>query len=419
MPRPRPTRPERRRRGDVLAAASLVVLLVTAAVLYWRQSPAANTTTVTASPAAATPPAPAVAVPQQLIEAWRAASGATAAPLVAGPVVVTADGSTVVGRDAATGTARWSYTRNVPLCAAAEGFGRVLALFHSGVGGGSGRDTDCGDLTELDATTGARVAQRNPDVRSGTRMISDGSFVAATGPEYLEVWRSDLVKTLEYGEVRTPEQPGRQPRPGCRYGSFAMAQGRLAVLERCASDAGDRLTVLKPDGQDATRPEVESSTLLPGSGAQILVVSADRAAVVLPDPARLLILDNTGTQVGLVPIDVPVTDLRSDPPGGVAPTTSDERRYYWWTGSRTVALDRTDLVPLWTLTGTLGPGAGYAGSLLVPVPGGVQVVNPVDGVVERTIPIDRGGWTGPVALAAQGSIVLEQRGTGLAALRPP
>ncbi|MFC5993992.1 hypothetical protein ACFQE5_07185 [Pseudonocardia hispaniensis] len=415
MFRLRLTEPERRRRGDVLAAAVLVVVLVTTAVLYWRQSPAANTISELASRAAAAAPAPPAAVPQQLTEAWRAASGATAVPLVAGPVVVTADGSAVVGRDAATGATQWSYTRNVPLCAAAEGFGRVLALFHNG----SGRDSDCSELTELDAVTGARAAQRNPDLRPGAQMITDGSHVAATGTNYLEVWRSDLVKTLEYGDIRTPAQPGRQPRPDCRYGSFAMAPGRLAVLERCASDSGDRLTVLKPDGRDATRPEVESSTPVPGSGAQVLAVSAERVAVALPDPARLLILDNAGRQVGLVPIDVPAADLSSDPPGGVASVTGDERRYYWWTGSRTVALDRTDLVPLWTLRDTLGPGVDYAGSLLVPVPGGTWVVNPLDGVAERTISVDRGGWTGPVALATQGAIVLEQRGPELAALRAP
>ncbi|NMH97161.1 hypothetical protein [Pseudonocardia acidicola] len=412
MLRPRPLPPERRRRGDIVAAAVLVVVLFAAAALYWLHSAAANTESVTdpAMSGAAAPPAPA-AVPDGFVEAWRAPSAATPVPVVAGPGVVTGDGSAVVGRDAETGRQRWSYTRDLPLCTVGEGFGRALALYQNG--------QYCSELTALDAATGARGPQRNSDVRPGTRLLTNGTLVAATGTDYLEVWRSDLVKTLEYGEIRAPEQPGQQPRTGCTYGSFAMTTGRLGVIERCPGDSTDRLTVLKPDGAgDSSKPQEEFSVLLPAAGAQLIALSADRAVVALPEPARLQILDRSGTQVGLIPSDVPATDLAAAPPGGVARVSADARRVYWWTGSRTVALDRADLVPLWTLAGTLGPGTSYAGQLLLPVRGGLLQVDPTRGTVVRTIPVDRSGWTGPVALATQGSVLLEQRGPELVALTP-
>ncbi|MHA6796524.1 Rv3212 family protein [Pseudonocardia bannensis] len=412
MLRPHSVPPERRRRGDLVAAVTLVVALVATAALYWRQSAAANTESITVDPGTAgagAPAAPAV-VPGRFTEAWRAASDSTPVPVVAGPGVVTGDGSAVVGRDAETGRPRWSYTRDLPLCTVGEGFGRALALY---------RDDDyCSQLTALDATTGERAAQRNPDARPGTRFLTNGTLVVMTGTDYLEVFRSDLVKTLEYGEIRAPEQAGRQPRPGCAYSSFAMTIGRLAVLERCPTDSTDRLTVLEPDGAgDASEPREHFSVPLSTSGAQLLAVSADRALVALPGPPRLQILDTAGSQVSLIPLDVPDADLAA-PPDGVPRTATDGRRIYWWTGSRTVALDRTDLAPLWTLGRTLGPGADYAGRLLLPVPDGLLEVDPDRGVALRTIPLDRGGWTGPVALATQGPVLLEQRGTELVALRP-
>lgn len=369
-----------------------------------------NTESVTAPVGRLAVSAPPPRVPAAFAEAWRAASPATPLPVVAGPAVVTGAGSTTAGRDPATGDQVWSYTRDLPLCTVAEGFGRALALYRNG--------DYCSELTTLDPGTGARGPQRILDVRPGARLISGGTLVAATDTHYLEVLRSDLVKTTEYGQVRAPEQPGRQPRAGCSYGSFAFSPERLGVLERCPTDTTDRLTVLRPAGAgDATRPEVELSTAVPTSGAQLVAVSADRLAVALPNPPRLQILDGAGRQVALTGLDVPATDLGRDPAGGATPIASDQHHLYWWSGSSTVALGRADLTPAWTLHDTLGPGTSYAGSLLVPVSSGLLVVDPDRGVAVRTIAVDRGGWTGPVALATQGSVLLEQRGPNLVALR--
>jgi hypothetical protein len=395
----------------------LALLLIGGAPVLWRTSAVVGTTSQPSATPIATPPA-ASGVPGGFTEAWRAPSAATPVPVVAGPAAVTADGSAVVGHDAVTGDARWSYARDLPLCTVGSGFpdadggrGRVLALYAGGTG-------YCSELTALHPDTGTRAATSNPDVRPGTQLLASGTFVLATGTDFLEVVRSDLVRTLEYGAVTTPVQVHRQPRPGCTYGSAAITTGRLGVIERCPGEPTDRLTVLSPDGADgAEKPQEEFSVPLPSAGAVLVALSADRAAVALPGPPRLQLLDRAGLQVGLINLDVPDADLGHDPPGGAAATT-DGDRIYWWTGSRTVALDGTDLAPLWTAEDTLGPAVPYGGGLLVPVPAGLLELDAGRGTPVRTLPVSRSDPAAPVRPATAGEVLLEQRGTELVALLP-
>lgn len=420
-------RPERRRRGDVVVAAGLALLLVVGAVVLLTASPIANTTDrVAATPIVAPPPT--TGAPAAFVDAWRAPSTATPAPVVAGPAAITADGGAVVGRDARTGAESWSYTRDRPLCTVGSGFpeldgglGRVIALFQGPTGW-------CSELTALRPDTGERASARtereradarNPDARPGTRLLQDRTHIATTGRDYLEVVRSDLVETVEYGAVPTPTQPNRQPRVGCTYGSTVLAARRIGVIERCADDPADRLTVVAADGKEgADKPEVKFSVVLPAKGATIVALSADRAAVALPNPARLLILDKAGMQIGQHTLDVPDADLAVDPRDGVAATETDGERIYWWTGSRTVALSAADLGPVWTAPGALGPAIAYGGSLLVPVADGLLDIDPLHGTARRTIPVTRTDRAAPVRLAALGEILLEQRGPEVVALRP-
>ncbi len=416
--------PERRRRGDLVAAAVLVVALVVGVVALARGSDIAGTTARSAD-APVTAPAPPTAAPGGFVETWRAPSPVTSAPVVSGPAVVTAEGSTVVGRDAVTGEERWSYGRDLPLCTVGAGFpgvaeGRVLAVYaNRSEPAGPGRDGPyCSEVTMLGAATGDRAGSRNPDARPGTRLLADDTYVLATGVDHLEVWRSDLVRTLEYGAVPAQEQPtDRQPRPGCTYGSVALGDGDVAVVERCPGEGVDRLTVLAADGADgAEQPEVRFSVLLPGTGASVVGVADERVAVTLPGPDRLLTFDGAGTPIAQTPLDGPAPP--PDPPGGFLPATDDDTRRYVWTGSAVVALDAAELAPLWTLPGALGPPARYGADLLVPVPDGLAVLDPERGTPRRLIPVTRPDPTAPVGIAALGAVLLEQRGVDVVALTP-
>ena len=402
-------RPERRRRGDLVAAGVLVLVLALAVALVVATSAAVHTRSDTASGTVPPVPEAPLNVPATLNEIWRSPSAATSAPVAVGPVVVTGDDSTVVGHDPLTGLPHWSYQRDLPLCTIGAGWGRAIAVYRNG--------QYCSEVTSLQAGTGVRGPQRNSDVPVGTQLLFNGYLVTATGSNHLETWRSDLVKTMEYGQQRAEIQPGTQPRPDCLHTSVAVTGGRLGVLERCPGEAGDRLTVLLPDETEEERPDQAVSTVLPATGARLVALSDDREAVLLADPPRLSVLGVDGVELASYPLDLPPGDLAGDPPGAVVPTIEIPGAVLWWTGSRTIALDSGDLHPLWTVPGALGPGTLLAGAPVLPVPNALVEVDPVDGHVLRTVPMNRGNYQGPVTEAALGPVLLEQRGPTVVALR--
>ena len=90
---------------------------------------------------------------------------------------------------------------------------------------------------------------------------------------------------------------------------------------------------------------------------------------------------------------------------------------YWFSGSKLVALSRDDLSPRWTLSSAAGPGVTFAQQLVVPIKGGLAVLNENDGSTIRTVGVERRGYQGVVRLAAAGPVLLEQRGPTLTALK--
>lgn len=410
--------PERRTRRDLAAAAVLVLVVLAVGSTLWWASDARRTTLSTApSPVSTIAPGTAAHLPATLTEAWRAPSPATPGPLAQGGTVVTAAAGMVAGRDLRSGTLRWSYRRDRPLCTVAAAFHQVVAVYQRG--------ETCSEVTALNWTDGQRGPQRTGPVQAPTRLVAAGDHLAASGARYLEIWRSDLVRTLAYGRLPTPAQPATQPRPDCLHGSIALgggnagparsSPGKLAVVEQCPGERA-RLTVQRSDPRDPERPEVIFSVLLPGRQAQVIAVSEQRVAVALPDPARLVVFDEQGKAVAEHPLAIPDTDLRGNPPAGVVEVTKTTTEVYWFTGSATVAVDTGELRPQWIRPGSLGPGSEVAGRLLLPVPGALAVLNTATGQQLGTLPVDRGSYRGPVATTSSGGVVLEQRGDMLVAL---
>jgi len=402
--------PERRTRSDVIAAAALVVAILVAATTLWWTSDARHTTLITDPTPAPEGPVPvAEQVPQTLAELWRAPSPATPVPVVHDATVVTGAAGEVAGRDLGSGSVRWSYRRDLPLCTVGTAFDQAVAMYQRG--------QTCSEVTALRFADGRRGPQRSGPVAAPTRLTADGDHAAVTGQHYLEVWRTDLVRTLAYGRLPTPAQPGSQPRPDCTHGSLALDSERLALVEHCPGEASARLTVQRSHPKDSDQPEVDFSTPLPGDQARLVALSADRVAVALPDPARLVVLDAEGYVVAEHPLAVPDADLQGDPPGGLASITGTPAGVYWFTGSATVALDPGELRPRWVWPGSLGPGSVVAGRLLVPTPGALAVLDVTTGQQIATLPVDRGDYAGPVSTASAGDAILEQRGDILVALR--
>lgn len=405
--------PERRTRADVLAACAIAVLVPLAAGVIWLTGDAHGTESVPAA-APAAPAETALAVPDAFTEAWRAGSDAARFPVVAGGTAVTAAGDTVTGRDPATGEPLWTYRRDRPLCGALGAWNTVVAVYPDGRG--------CGQVTQLDGASGTRKAQRSSDADDPVSLSDDGTYLTSRGDTRMELWRSDLVRTLEFGRVDAPVNPGAQPRSGCTLLSSASSSNRVSVLQSCPGEPAVRLSVLNPAPKDAVEPEEYGSRVLDeageaGAGARVLAVSGERTAVYLPATpaagAAIAVVDGTGAEVARHPAPDDVT-----PNAAVVRTGSF---YSWWTGSRVIALRATDFAPAWSVEGALGPGTVMAGQFLAPVDGAVAVFDAATGREIRRIPVDRGDFTvapgaRPVTSAVLGSVLLEQRRDELVAL---
>ncbi|KAA2264085.1 PQQ-binding-like beta-propeller repeat protein [Solihabitans fulvus] len=403
--------PRRWRTAADYTAAALIAIVALVVGLVIAQRSDARATVSRPDPASVAPLPPATEMPPSLAEVWRAKSGATPIPVIAGSTVVSADGGEVLGRDPLSGQVRWQYSRNLPLCTVGTVWGKVLALFH--------KATNCSEVTTLDADSGKRGPQRNGDAAMGTRLLSDGNQVTVTGPTYFESYRrDDLVKTEEFGTLRGLVNPGKQPRPGCTYGSQAISTGQIAVIERCPGELGDRVSVLRSAPDKSDEPQVTSTAVLSGKGARVVAVTATRVAVALPNPARLVLVDaQSGSVQSETPLDLPDADLAGDPAGWTVTAATTNSHVLWYTGSRTIALSATDLTPQWTVTDAQGPGMLFASRLLMPVHGGMAVLDQITGSRVGTIQLDRAGYQGVVRLGQAGPVVFEQRGDTLVALR--
>lgn len=440
-----------RRKRDVLAAALIAVVALVVGLLLWRSSDTRATTSQTYDGPVTTPPRPTV-FPPSLAEVWRAPSDATPEPVTVGPAVVTGDnsdaGGEVAGRDPITGEVRWRYARDLPVCTVSSSWSMVLAMFAKKDNllpeGDSRKGGGCSEVTALAPGNGQRgrqpkegeqrdkpdLGQRNSDAELGTRLLSDGSYVTTTGARLLTTWRSDLVKTMEYGRLPAIQNPEKQPREGCAFGTVSVVSGRIAVVERCPIDPGDRLTVYKATGDNDDEKPIEVSTTVIGRGAQVIAMSeqcrlnpddsADAqlcTVVAVPNPNRLVVLNEKGAEVRTYPVDLGEGDLRADPASHTVEVNRVTGAVYWYTGSRTIALSLTDMRPLWTIDDALGPGTAFAGKILIPVPGAIAVLDPATGERTAQTPVDRGGYRGPITMSALGPMVFEQRGDTLVALR--
>ncbi|RSN28144.1 hypothetical protein DMC61_24845 [Amycolatopsis sp. WAC 04169] len=405
--RARPS-PWNRKRDRVIAAAIVVVVAVTGVVIGVTSDNSATVAQVATTLPPGLPPAPAQ-VPGSLSELWQAPSASTPVPIGEANSVVTGDKGEVLGRDPYTGEVRWRYSRDLELCTVALAGIKVDAVYR--------KDTGCSEVTQLDAGTGRRTAQRNGDAELGTRLVVDGSHVTTTGKKLLNTWRDDLVKSMEYGQVPAIVNPNKQPRTGCTYGTVAAAAGKIGVIERCPGDPADRFTVYRATNDEADDPKVDYSTVLAGKNAKVVAMSGDLALIVLPEQKLLVIYGGDGLQKSAYPLDVPEAEITQDPVGGVMTTSWTAQGVYWFTGSKTMAFSRDDLTPRWTLNNSTGPGVTFGEQLVVPIQGGLAVLDETTGATIRTVGVDRRGYTGPVLLSSVGPVLLEQRGPTVVALK--
>ncbi|MGO8770484.1 MAG: hypothetical protein ACLQIK_02655 [Mycobacterium sp.] len=399
-------KPERRTKGDILAAAAIAVVVAAAAALIWWTSDARATIS---RPAAVPAPNPTSAreVPPGLRQLWTAPSPATTAPVVVGGTVATGNGRRVDGRDPGTGESRWSYARDADLCGLSWVYRYAVAVYRD--------DRGCGQVSALDGSTGRRGAARSSYADPRVRLSSDGTTVLSAGDTRLEMWRSDMVRMLAYGETDARVKPSaRGLHSGCTLLSAAASSSAVSVLEGCGNQAL-RLVLLRP-GKEDDEPQqqvVPEPGIDAGSGARVLAVWENNTAVYLPGARpRVDVVDETGTTVS--------STLLPRPPSKSAAVSQAGSLITWWTGDSLMVFDASKFTLRYTIAAgekaPLGPGVMMAGRLLVPVTGAIGVYDPLSGASERFIPVDRAPGTAAVVPAVAGSRVFEQRGDTLVAL---
>src|SRR5271163_1753052 len=401
-------KPERRTKADVLAAAAIAAVVAVAAALIWWTSDARATIS---RPAAGPPPSPRSAreVPASLKQLWTAPNAPTDQPVAVAGTVVTADGRAVQGRDPVTGQVRWSYSRGSDLCGVAGVYRYAVAVYRD--------DRGCGQVSTIDGSTGSRGPARSSYADDRVNLSSDGITILSAGDTRLELWRSDMVRMLSYGEIDARVKPSSKGlHTGCRFVSAAASSAAVSVLGACGSQADLRLTLLRPSKEE-DEPElrdVPEPGIGVGSGARVLAVAETRTAVYLPVPQpRVDVVDETGTTVG--------STLLPKPPSASSVASRPGNLVTWWTGDKVMVFDAANLTYRYSIGAAgpsvpVGPATMMAGKLLVPVTDGIAVCDPVTGVGEGFLLVSRQPGSPPVIPAVSGSQVLEQRGNTLVAL---
>ncbi|MDX2356656.1 PQQ-binding-like beta-propeller repeat protein [Dietzia sp. PP-33] len=396
-------------RRDVVTAGIIAVVMVLAAVAVLFSGSAARSGL---SPAEAEQPeyGPATGRPTSIQPLWTHESDGSGPPLTTkgNLVTVSADG-VLVGRDAGSGEERWSYTHAGRFCAAVF-YSDSLAAAFDGTSG-------CSDVTSLDPTTQEYESTRLSAFPETMDLTGTWKHALAFSPDRLEIWRDDLVRTVEYGAVEAPQEAGMQPRAGCTLLSADLTDERFAVSERCPGDDSVRLTLSKTVPEDNRKPEEIASDPTGADGLWVIDVAED----------GVLALRNEGPAWTVEWFTSPtehrtVHTLEGGPavPFSRGTVSGDGDQVRWFDGGATHAFDRSTGEHSWTVGGVTGPGltggwtpdpeASAGGDwVLVPVPGGLALLDHETGVETRRLPTTATQDRGVTGLAQIGDILYERR----------
>ena len=393
-------RPLRRTRGDLVATAAVTAVSLAVVAGVWLTSPIRGSELTpaagefTAAPVLDT-------VPDSLSPAWSlddAPLPGVHRPVIVDGLVVTYADRTVTASDPA-GETVWTYRRDLDLCSLGAAWGRVVTTWRAANG--------CGDVISLDADSGHYTATRSSISPDEVVAVASNDRIGTVGAERLELWRSDLVRTVEYGEVEGVQEPHLQPHPDCRITSALTRTEHLAVTEVCPDGQGTWLRFQETTPEESRSPEILADVELSGPGARLVAVSQAAAAVF--DDGELVTYLADGREAGRVA--VPAASGDGDGTLPFAPVTADLPHHVsFFDGERLYLLGPDDLEVRQVVEDAAGTGVAVGGRLLAPTSEGIAVVDWDTGETEKTIPVDRGGYDGMVTLGVAGATVVEKRG---------
>lgn len=411
--------PLRRQPRDLVATAAITAVAVAAVGGAWLTAPVRSAHLNTAAEPALNQPDLAVA-PDHLSEVFTAESAELPGvyrPVADNGLTISHDTHTVRALDD-TGAELWSYSReDREICSLALAWDKVVVTYRTGVG--------CGDVVALRSSDGRYDGTRSSTNDNAPFVLTSNDRVGLVGPTRLEIWRSDLVRTVEYGEVEAKQEPGLQPHEDCEITSALTRTEMLAVTEVCpgspdilGSPSTAMLRMMDATPDESRTPEIESSAELPSPDARLVAIGQDSAAVHSPGEATELIsYHRDGHELARSTIQpAPVMDGAQ---GVFLPPTADLPHHMtWFDGSRLYLLKPDSLEVTSIVEDALGTGVGVDDRALVPVAEGIAVVDWATGQTERVIPVDRQGYDGPVHLRVSGDVLVESRGDTLVGLSP-
>lgn len=358
----------RRRRRDAAIAAVLGLLVLATAFVVHRTSTAHRAELDEGGSQAL--PTTSTRAPRALAPAWSATTDPTVGAAVspAGVVALAANGG-VRAVDVRTGEERWSYRRpDRGLCALStadrdnrrydvrgrflrQGFDDTETDAVRGILVGFGGAGACQEFATFDPVTGGRVYSRTAAGATTGEVVQGGAYAGWATPSLVQLWRWDLVRTIEYGDQQDPTDPGGSV-TGCRLGDALSAASRLAVVQHCdgGDGTGDAQIVVNhadPRSQDKTwnvfvHPPI--ATIETGSPDAVLVgLTDDRvAAVVGAGAPQLVVWDFAGRVRQRTAIPVDAAALASAGSGVLPRRTGEGLTTTWIDG--TLVATRTESV---------------------------------------------------------------------------
>ena len=385
--------PLRRTRADLLATGAITLASLAIAGTAFFSAPIRSNELVPAAQEYSSA-ARLAAPPTELKESFRLPDTSPGiAPVVADGLIITHDGTTLTATSP-TGERVWSYKRELKLCALDKAWDKVVATYRGPAG--------CGDVVAIDASTGTYAGTRSAPSPDSVRGISSADRVGYVSPERVELWRSDLVRTVEYGRVEAPQESGMQPH-ACTIASALTRKELLAVAERCEDGTWLRLQTTTPE--DSRKPEVRADVELPDA-AYLVAIAPEAVAVYDPAAGEITVYDATGDRMS-----VTAAPDFSDTPDAPGSETSDLPHHMSYFSAGTLALFEPDSLRLSaTFTNALGTGTAAGDRMLVPTAEGIAVADWDTARIERVIDVQRNGYTGPTGLATAGDSVVEKRG---------
>ena len=395
--------PLRRTRGDLIATAVIAAIATVLFAIAYFTAPI-RASQLEPAPEELENAGRLAVAPNRLTEAFRLPDASPELrPIVVDGLIITYHEGTITATTPQRDTA-WTYFRENELCTLGQAWGKVVAAYRDNAG--------CGDVVSIKALTGTYAGTRSAIAPAEVTSIVSNDRVGYVSSTRAELWRSDMVRTVEYGAVEAPQEPDMQPNK-CRISSALTRTELFALTETCADGSYLRLQDATPE--DSRKPEIYTSVEIPES-AYLVAISQDSAAVYDPEAGEIQTYTQEGALVSTSSVPALTQPITLDNGVHVLSVADLPHHMTYFEGDYLVLMEPARLTATGVFQGALGTGFAAGDHLLYASDGGIAVADWEANKIDRIIPVERGDYTGPVYIDSAGATVVEKRGAEVVVL---